>query len=133
MTFDEIRIRMQRGKVRRRPDDAEHRLQSLCVQWFRNQYPEWNLLLFSIPNGGRRDKVTGARLKEEGVVAGVADLQLAIQRKGYGAMFIEMKTAAGRQSSSQKEWQKAIEKAGFKYVVCRSLEEFQDAIIDYLV
>lgn len=124
---------MERGKVRRRPDDAEHRLQCACVQWFRTQYPKMGMLLFSIPNGGRRDKVTGARLKEEGVVAGVADLQLAYQSQGYGAMFIEMKTKAGRQSANQKEWQKAVEKAGYKYVVCRSLEEFIKAINDYLI
>ena len=56
--------------------DAEHRLQCTCVRWFGYQYPELSALLFAVPNGGRRDPVTGARLKAEGVVAGVSDLIL---------------------------------------------------------
>lgn len=133
MTFDEIKIRMERGKVRRKPDDKEHRLQSSCVQWFRLQFPEYAHSLFAVPNGGRRDKATGARLKAEGVVAGVADLILLRQSKGYGALLIEMKTKAGRQAATQKEWQRKVERDGYRYVVCRSLEEFMDAVRDYLV
>ncbi len=133
MTFDEIRIRMERGKTRRKPDDAEHRLQAGCVQWFRLQYPDYAHSLFAVPNGGRRDKATGARLKAEGVVAGVADLILLRQSKGYGALLIEMKTKAGRQAASQRDWQRKVERDGYRYVVCRSLEEFMDAVRDYLV
>lgn len=133
MKFEEIRIHMERGKVRRRPGDAEHRLQSSCVRWFRMQYPQWGHSLFAVPNGGRRDKATGARLKDEGVLAGVADMILLRQSKGYGALLIEMKTKAGRQAASQKEWQKAVEADGYRYVICRSLEEFMAAVTEYLV
>ena len=52
--------------------DIEHRLQVACVRWFRLQHP--NVLIFAIPNGGQRNVVTAKRLKDEGVVAGVADL-----------------------------------------------------------
>ena len=65
--------------------DAEHRLQCACVRWFRYQYPHHASLLFAVPNGGRRDAVTGARLKAEGVVAGVADLLLFVPTKQHGA------------------------------------------------
>lgn len=37
-------------------------------------------LLFAIPDGGRRDAVTGAHLKAEGVRAGVPDMFLAVPR-----------------------------------------------------
>ena len=36
-----------------------------------------HLVMYHIPNGGRRDAITGARLKAEGVVAGVPDIFLA--------------------------------------------------------
>jgi hypothetical protein len=88
--------------------------------------------LFAVPNGGRIDKATGARLKEEGVLAGVADLILLQRRGGYGALLIEMKTAGGRQSQSQKEWQAHVEADGYRYVVCRSLDEFMAVVEKYL-
>lgn len=31
-------------------------------------------VMYAIPNGGRRDAITGARLKAEGVLAGVPDI-----------------------------------------------------------
>ena len=43
-----------------------------------------------------------------------------------------MKQPNGRQQDSQKEWQKAVESVGNKYVVCRSLEEFIAEVTDYL-
>lgn len=142
MEWDEIlelvkqgTTRMERGGVRERkhPDDAEHRLQCCCVQWFRMQYPKHKHSLFAVPNGGRRDKVTGAKLKAEGVMAGVADLILLMQSKGYGALLIEMKVRGGKQSPSQKKWQKKVEKDGYRYVVCRSFDEFRNAVEDYLI
>ena len=43
-----------------------------------------------------------------------------------------MKTKVGRQSESQRNWQKEVERAGNKYVVCRSIEEFIEVVNDYL-
>ena len=88
--------------------------------------------MFAVPNGGRRDKVTGAKLKAEGVLAGVADLILLKSNADYGALLIEMKTGSGKQSEVQGRWQKAIEKDGYKYVLCRSLEDFMREINAYL-
>lgn len=39
-------------------------------------------MLFAVPNGGKRDTKTGARMKYEGAVRGVADLILLIPKKG---------------------------------------------------
>lgn len=117
---------------RQRHSDQEHRLQCACVQWFRTQHPKFNHNLFAVPNGGRRDKVTGAKLKAEGVLAGVADLILLKSNADYGALLIEMKTGSGKQSEVQGRWQKAIEKDGYKYVLCRSLDDFMREINAYL-
>lgn len=127
-------------KYMRRQD--EHNLQVACVRWFNLQYPQYRGLLFACPNGGARNLVTAAKLKAEGVVAGVADLLLLVpmfvkakDEMWYNtihALCIEMKTAKGRQSPEQKEWQKKVEDAGYRYVIVRSVEQFMNEINDYL-
>lgn len=110
----------------------ESTIQRNCIAWFRLQYPECRLLLFSVPNGGRRDKVTAAILKAEGAVAGVADAILLLPRHGYASLCIEFKTPKGRQSDNQKAWQKAVEENGSKYVVVHSFDEFKREIENYI-
>ena len=110
----------------------ESRIQQGCVRWFRYQFPNLARLLFAVPNGGRRDAVTGKILKGEGVVAGVSDLILLVPAGPYHALCVEMKTRAGHQSPAQKEWQGEVEKHGYRYVVCRSLDDFIDAVYEYL-
>ena len=132
MTFEQMLTLHRQAAPRKRPDDEEHRLQVACVQWFRYQYPKHAHNLFAVPNGGKRDKVTAAKLKAEGALAGVADLILLIQSKGYGALLIEMKTSSGRQADSQKAWQKAIETDGYKYVICRSISDFMKEVNSYM-
>lgn len=112
--------------------NEEHRLQRSCVEWFRWCYPRWRKLLISVPNGGARNAITGAMLKAEGATRGVADLVLFIPNRHFHALLIEMKTRTGRQSDDQKQWQKAVEEMGFKYTVCRSLDEFMALITRYL-
>lgn len=112
--------------------DAEHRLQCTCVRWFRYQYPSLSALLFAVPNGGRRDPVTGARLKAEGVVAGVSDLILFLPSDKHHALCIEMKTPKGRQSPSQKEWQQQVERYGYRYEVIRDFLEFEKLVKSYI-
>lgn len=43
-----------------------------------------------------------------------------------------MKTADGRQTEKQKQWQKVAETTGNKYVVCRSLDDFMRIIKEYI-
>lgn len=125
--------------------DEEHQIQCACVRWFAYQYPKYKGLLFAVPNGSYRSKATAGRLKAEGVVAGVSDLILLVPRchakitennaasiEIKHALCIEMKTAKGRQSPEQKIWQRLVEGHGYKYAVCRSLDEFIDTIEAYL-
>lgn len=95
-------------------------------------FPRLAKVLFAVPNGGHRDKVTGAILKAEGVVAGVADLLLLHPSGNYHGLCIEMKTPKGKQQDSQKEWQSEIESQGYKYIICRSVDEFLDSVCSYI-
>lgn len=49
----------------------EDTLQIMCSDWLRSEYP--NLVWFHPANGENRNVITGMKLKEMGVVAGVAD------------------------------------------------------------
>jgi hypothetical protein len=100
------------------------------VKLFFPQIPE--RLLFAVPNGGSRNKMEASNLKRQGVVSGVADVLLLIPASGYGSLSIEFKTRTGRQSPSQMEFQRQTEKAGNKYVVCRSATDAVMAISEYL-
>lgn len=123
MTFDEIKRIIGRSK----PGHEESDIQQACVRWFRLAHPE--CLCFAVPNGGRRDAVTGAKLKGEGVMAGVSDLVIVAEGK---VLFIEMKTRKGRQQESQKEFQRRVETLGHKYIVCRSLDDFMEMVGDWV-
>jgi len=55
--------------------------------------PENIQTLFSVPNGSRRDKVTGTILIREGVVSGVSDLILLLHKHkhGFASLCIEIR------------------------------------------
>ena len=110
----------------------EDRLQIACVRWFSMQHRDIAHLLHHSPNGGYRTATEGAKFKAMGVRAGFADLVLLVPRGGYHALFIEMKSAKGRQTALQEQWQHEVEAQGYKYTICRSIEEFINIITNYL-
>lgn len=123
----------------------ESQIQQACVRWFRYQYPHYASLLIAVPNAARRTTklittrvgskvvcVGGKRAKDEGMVAGVADILLLVQRGSCGCLGIEFKTETGRQSPEQKKWQKETESVGNKYCVVRCFDEFKEEVETYL-
>jgi hypothetical protein len=107
----------------------ESKLQRQCVQWFRVQFPR--LVLFAIPNGGRRGKVEAAIMRGEGVLAGVADLFLMLPVMEYNGLFIEIKTPGGRQSDAQRVFERKAIENGYFYKICQTFEEFRDTVLIY--
>lgn len=104
----------------------EHQFQVWAVRQLRNS----GIYCFAIPNGARRDRITGAMLKNEGVLAGVADLALLLD-KGE-TVFVELKNGKkGVQSDAQKEFQGAVEKLGFTYLLWRERRDVLDFIEGY--
>lgn len=124
----------RKAKRRKKPGHEESLLQRACVAWFRAQYAEHALMLFAVPNGGGRSRIEAGIMKAEGVTAGVSDLILLEARGGWGCLCLEMKTKkmGSKQRPSQKAWQEAAERAGNRYEVVRTLEEFQTIVGDYM-
>ena len=110
----------------------EDALQTACVTWFDLQYPSIAYLLHHSPNGGKRDAREAARFKRMGVRAGFPDLILLYPASGYNYLAIELKTKTGRQSPLQKQYEQLINAYGGKYVVCRSVDDFQREVKSFL-
>ncbi len=127
--FHKLQSKSSRGKAAA----SEHDLQVGCVNVFRMLYPEYDHLLMAIPNGGFRTQKTAVLMKREGVVSGVPDMFLAVPRKGYPGLWIEMTNGkAGRVSDNQKEMMSRLTEQGYKCVACRTLDEFVKTLQDYL-
>lgn len=132
MTWDEMVAIKESGEKRKKQRNEEHRIQCNCVKWFRLKYRKYAELLYAVPNGSKRDAITGKALKDEGVLAGVSDLNLDVPNRFYHGLRIEMKTKSGRQQPSQKQFQINVEKMGYKYVICRSFDDFMSETSRYM-
>lgn len=110
----------------------EHNIQKLVVAWFRLQHPDLAPLFFAIPNGGARNKATAARLKAEGVQAGVPDLFLAVPHGVAAGLFVEMKTATGRTTPVQRTMHAALRASGYHVRVAHGYDDAKNAITHYL-
>lgn len=110
----------------------ESQLQQACVKWFRLQYPKYEKLLYAIPNGGARSKITAAILKGEGVVSGIPDLKLAVPRKEYHGLYIEMKIKGNYPEDNQKEVIALLKQQGYMVEICYTIDEFMKIVNGYL-
>lgn len=113
---------------------SEDTIQAQVIRWATLQagvYPEL-ARLFHVPNGGQRHAAVAAKLKGQGVKAGVPDLFLPVPRYGRPGLWIEMKTATGTLSKAQKDWGEFLEGAGYRVEVCRSFDQARIVLLDYL-
>ena len=94
--------------------------------------------MFAIPNGGKRSPREGARLKAQGVLAGVPDMMLAIPRGQYSGLFIELKRpkVQGKPNPStsiaQQEMIIKLNEVGYLAVVCYGYDQTVTCVNDYL-
>ena len=108
----------------------EDRLQANCVKTFRMEFKD--IIIAAIPNGGYRSEFEGKILKATGVLAGMPDLLICSPRKGYGGLFIELKSPTGSLSKTQKVVMPQLEASGYKVAICRTIDEFMAVCREYL-
>lgn len=103
----------------------------------RTRFPELEFC-FAVPNGGKRDKLTAARMKAEGVRAGVPDIVLPLilydrfDRMLRAGLWIELKVGKGTVSTEQNNWHVFLKRQGYTVVVCYSWIEAAQAVELYL-
>lgn len=89
--------------------------------------------LFAIPNGGKRDGATAARMRAEGVKAGIPDLCLPLARGGFHGLFIELKKLSGKPpTGEQKRRMAELVDDGYCALTCYGWESARRTIISYL-
>ncbi len=115
------------NKRNNKPRHIESLIQRQMVLWFRLQHPRY--IIAAVPNGGRRNALEAKIMKSEGVLAGFSDLVIIADRS---VLFVEVKTKTGRQSELQKKFQTDVERLGFQYSICRSLQDFQLTVERFL-
>jgi len=115
-------------------DDREHREQVALVEWAQLITPRCPALalLFAIPNGGARHPAVAAKLKAEGVRAGVPDLCLPVARGGFHGLYVELKAAGGRVAPAQQQWHERLRAEGYAVVVAVGWVAAARALCDYL-
>ena len=105
-------------------EKTENAIQQEITMYITNKYclkhhkPRY--LIFSVPNGGKRDARESKTLKNTGLLSGVSDLILQTDKDTY---YIEVKTDKGYQSEAQKDFQQRIEALGKRYLLVRSVED----------
>lgn len=117
--------------TRKRSEATE---QERVVNWARrNEYRAPSLaLLHHIPNGGSRNKIEAARLKAQGVKAGVPDLFLPVPMHDTPGLYIEMKFGKNTTSKQQEWWIEQLQKHGYAVHVCWGADEAIAIIAAYM-
>ena len=120
----------------KRRKNLESEMQRALIKWWGVECKKFGVpecLLFSIPNGGNWDAKRGSIMKLEGQRKGAPDLMLAVNMgHSGGALFIELKTSVGALSVDQSLFHVHLTNYGYRTAVCRSLEEAQKVITEYL-
>ena len=114
---------------------TEHQEQCALFEWAAWQEGVWPelRLLHAIPNGGKRDIRTAARLKAEGVKPGVPDIFLPVPKDGKHGLYIELKRSRGGTVSKEQEaWIRALSAQEYVCAVCHGHREAIKIITDYM-
>lgn len=117
------------------PTPTESSEQKTLFEWAKLMEGKWPelKLLYHIPNEGKRSRITGARMKAEGLRSGVPDICLPVPRGEHHGLYIELKRRRNSKvSQKQLEWMASLVAQGYVAAVCRGCDEAIGLITDYL-
>lgn len=99
----------------------ELKIQAECFRWLRHR----GVFCHSIPNEADGRSVVSQRiLMSAGLTPGVADFIVWFKHDGRTeVVYIEFKTARGKQSDYQKAFERKCAEWGVEYYLCRSLDD----------
>lgn len=114
--------------------NTEDKIQFEIIKWFRNNYCLNNQnprgLIFSVPNGGTRNKLEAMKMKSTGLLPGASDLIVIMNGR---ILFLEVKTETGRLSDVQVEFGQRIKANGFDYAVAYGLDHAKNIIMTKII
>lgn len=110
--------------------NEEALIQEAVINYINAKYPR---LLYCASAGGVRTSMKQAvKMKRTGYVKGFPDLFIYEPKGQWHGLAIEMKTSRGVMSQHQKEWQNELMKRGYIAVTCKSFDQAQIIIDEYL-
>ncbi len=109
-----------------RPRQLEDGIQAGIVGWLRTVLDPRLYRVFSVPNGGARNKPEAAKLKATGVLAGVFDVEIA--GPGGQVWRLETKTESGFLTDAQEEFRLFLIVSGSPYAIVRSIGDVEKAV-----
>ena len=110
---------------------TEHTEQAKLVGRIRAFYPD--VIVFAVPNGGKRDKREAVRLKAEGVLAGVPDLCIPEPRGAWHGLWVEMKRReGGRVSPEQAGIHARLRARGYRVLIGHGVDDVWERVEAYL-
>lgn len=121
--------------VRAKPSEREGQEQAALMREIELRYPEVFVLIYHVPNGGHRHKAVAAKLKGQGVKAGVPDLVLPMARGGFFGLYIEFKATPPNDAAvsiSQYAWIRQLCEQGYLAIVCRGHFDAMEQLRAYL-
>lgn len=121
--------------VRAKPGERECQEQAALMREIELRYPEVFVLIYHVPNGGHRHKAVAAKLKGQGVKAGVPDLVLPTARGGFFGLYIEFKATPPNDAAvsiSQYAWIRHLSEQGYLAIVCRGHFDAMEQLRAYL-
>lgn len=135
---------MATREATKRPVPTEDVEQICLFRWAEYQSGKYRslMLMYHIPNGGKRSKAESGRFRVMGVKPGVPDICLPVVSNGpdgnggnalYFGLYIELKRQrGGTVSHEQKEWVRDLRAEGYAVEVCKGWEAAAKVITDYL-
>jgi hypothetical protein len=120
-------------RVTKRKAPLEHYEQASFisrVEWLMPQLVDY---VAAVPNGGKRDRITAARLKREGVRPKFPDLIVLLARGGYFGLLIEFKRqGVKRADDGQMEKQALYRAQGYRVETCAGCEAAWRVFTEYV-
>lgn len=103
----------------------EESIQKTVIQWVRTHpyFKGKEGLVLHFPSEGKRSLSYGKKLKDMGFRAGIADLLIAMPRKGYHGAWIELKSKSGKLSPMQVKFLADMSEQGYFTTVCYSIDD----------
>jgi hypothetical protein len=131
-----VKLKAFKPKKARAPRvDREGLEQAALMRELELSLPNIFDLIYHVPNGGQRHKAVAAKLKEQGVKAGVPDLVLPMARGGYFGLYLEFKATPPNDapvSPSQHACIRRLDEQGYLAIVCRGHFDAMEHIRAYL-
>ncbi len=115
----------------KRTEHAEAVTLMKVIKYHEGKYPALKMF-FAVPNGGDRNKIVAAKMKAEGIKAGVPDYLFPVPCGSHIGLAIELKSMTGYASREQKDWIQNLRNVGWRAEVCRGWEAAWKVILDYI-